>query len=126
MMKVSITNLKKEIEFIRNDISIDGIAYDGVKTSETNKIGSIVEDDLLGKEEKIHYLKRCIEKNKKDIEAIDRSLKELEEEEKIVVTEYYINNKQWWQVASKVKYSERQCRNKRKDAIDKLVKAIKG
>lgn len=126
MMKISIKNLEKEIEFIKGDITLDGISYDEVVSSPTNKINSVVEDKVLAKSEKIHFKERCIQKNKKDIDAIDRSLKGLEEVERIVVVEKYINNRQWWQVAMKVKYSERQCRNIRKDAIDKLVKGIYG
>lgn len=126
MKKIKIENLEKEIEYVKEDNELKGISYDGVSTSPTNEVKSIVESTVLGNLEKIEYLEHLIKRHRIDIEKLDRSLEGLEEVERTVVVEKYINSKQWWQVASKVKHGERYCRTIRKNAIDKLVIGVYG
>ena len=126
MMKIHIENTHQEIEFIKGDIGLKGISYDGISTSPTNEIKSSVEQSVLSIQEKVHFLERDIERLVVDIEKIDRALEALEEAERTVVIEKYINAKQWWQVASKVCYSESYARAIRRNAINKLVKGIYG
>ena len=125
-MKIHIENTHQEIEFIKGDIGLKGINYDGISTSPTNEIKSSVEQSVLSIQEKVHFLERDIERLVVDIEKIDRALEALEEAERTVVIEKYINAKQWWQVASKVCYSESYARAIRRNAINKLVKGIYG
>lgn len=124
MKKVKIENLKQEIEYIKDDIEMKGISYDGISTSPTNEIKSIVENTVLGNMEKIEYLEHIIKRNQIDIDKIDRSLEALEGLERTIVVEKYINSKQWWQVSSKVRFSERHCKNLRNKAIDRMIIAL--
>lgn len=126
MLQISIKNMQEEIEFIKNDYGIQGISYDGISTSPTNKFSSSVENTALSNSEKIHSLECQINIMQRDIEKVDRTLKGLTELERSVITEKYINSKQWWQVGSKVRFSERHCRNIRKQAINKLVIGVFG
>lgn len=126
MKKINIGILEKEIEFVKEDIELQGISYDGVSTSPTNEIKSITESTVLGKLEKVDYLEHLIKRHKMDIEKLEKALEGLEEIERDVVVERYIKAKQWWQVAGVVRYSESHSKLIRKKAIDKLVVGIYG
>lgn len=121
MFKVNITNIESEIEFVKNDISVNGIDYAGISVSPTNVIKSISESKALCIIEEVDRLEKEVTVNRKLIDKIDRTLNGLEETERIIVEEKYINSLQWWQVACKVGYGERQCRRMRNNAINKLV-----
>ena len=126
MYKISIENLEIEIEYIKEEDGLKGIDFEGISTSPTNVTSDITSDTVLSKMEKVHYLERTIERNQKDIESVDRALDGLEGIEKTVVVERYINARQWWQVASVAKYSERHCKRIRTEAINKLAVGIFG
>lgn len=126
MMKINIENIEEKIEFTKGDIGLKGIVYDGISTSPTNEIKSSVETTVLSIQEEVHFLTRNIERLTMTIESVDRALEGLEETERNVVIEKYVNAKQWWEVASIVRYSERHCKNIRKRAIDKMIVGIYG
>ena len=126
MKKINIENLKQEIEYVKEDTEMKGISYDGVSTSPTNEIKSIVESTVLGNMEKIEYLEHLIKRHQVDLDKLERSLEALEEIERTIVIEKYINAKQWWQVASMVRFSETHARRIRKQAINKLKIGIYG
>lgn len=60
------------------------------------------------------------------IDKIDRAMEALNEDERLIIRSRYIDWLQWWQVAGLVKYSERWCKEKRKDSIGKLASGIFG
>lgn len=126
MMKINIKNLEQEIEYIKDDNDIKGISYDGVSTSPTNEIKSITESTVLGNMEKVEYLEHIIKRHQVNLDKLERALEGLEERERTVLIERYVNAKQWWQVASIVRYSERHCKNIRKDSINKMIVGIYG
>lgn len=126
MYKISIENLEIEIEYLKEEDGSKGIGYDNINTSPTNKTSDIVADTVLSVSEKIHYLEKRIEGNKRKIESIDKAMEGLEDIENQVLVEKYINSKQWWQVASTVRFSESWCKQIRKRAIDKLIIGIYG
>ncbi len=126
MLKISIKNKQQEIEYLDKEDGLTGISYDEVSTSPTNKFSSATEDTALSNSEKRHYLEHSIEGIRRQIESIDRAMEGLTELERAVITEKYIEGKQWWQVAHQVKYSERWCKKLRTDAINKLTVGIYG
>lgn len=126
MIELSIKNLEQEIEYIKEDTEIKGISYDRISTSPTNEIKSIVESTVLGNIEKTDYLEHIIKRNKIDLEKIDKALEVLEDVERIILIEKYINAKRWWQVGGIVKYGERHCKRIRTDAINKMITGIYG
>ena len=126
MMKISIENMKREIEYLSENDGMSGISYDGISTSPTNECKSATENTALANIEKIHYLERMIQRATLKIESIDRALEGLDKTERAVIEEKYINNKQWWQVSSVVCYGERHCRNIRRVAIEKIIVGIYG
>ena len=126
MKKINIENLKQEIEYVKEDTEMKGISYDGICSSPTNEVKSIVESTVLGNMEKIEYLEHLIKRHQVDLDKLERSLEALEEIERTIVIEKYINAKQWWQVASMVRFSETHARRIRKQAINKLKIGIYG
>ncbi|OZV10776.1 hypothetical protein CIW83_18325 [Tissierella sp. P1] len=126
MFEISIENMEQEIEYLEKEDGMTGISYDGISTSPTHKFSSITEDAALSNSEKIQFLQRNIERNRRQLEKIDRAMMGLSEVERIILEQKYIEGKQWWQVAHKAGYSERQCRNIRKDAINKMIIGIFG
>ena len=127
MMKISIENMEQEIEYIKqSEDGITGIDYNGINTSKTHKFSSMVEDAVLSRSEKIHYLERNIEYNKRQIEKMDKAMEGLSEIEAMIITERYMEGKQWWKVAYQAGYSERHCKRIRTNAIKKLIVGVYG
>lgn len=126
MMKISIENMRNEIEYLNQNDGMSGISYDGISTSPTNECKSATENIALSNMEKRHYLERMIQRATLKIESIDRALEGLDKTERAVIEEKYINNKQWWQVSSVVKYSERHCKRIRTEAINRMIVGLYG
>lgn len=126
MLEISITNMEQEIEYLNQEDGLSGISYDSISTSPTNLCKSSTEGIALSNMEKVHWLEHNILRATRDIEKLDMALEGLEEVEKQIVKDYYINNKQWWQVASVAMYSESWCKKLRTKAIRKLVIGVYG
>ena len=56
MIQITIENLEQEINYVKEDTELRGISYDGISTSPTNEIKSIVESTVLGNIEKIEIM----------------------------------------------------------------------
>lgn len=126
MLHISIENMEQDIRYLKEEDGLKGIGFEGISTSPTNVTSDVVGDTVISKMEKIEYLERTIEQNRRKIESIDKALEGLEDTERVVVIERYIEAKQWWQVASVVRYSESHSKYIRKKAVDKLVIGIFG
>lgn len=128
MLKISIDNMKQEIEEIKKegDTGVGSIEYDKEKVSPTFKITSQVEDIAIRNIEKVERLQRRIEVTESKIQRIDNAIHGLNDIEMEVVQLKYIEGLKWWQVAYKIRYSERHCKRVRTDAIKKLAIGIFG
>ena len=126
MFKISIENMKEEIEYLESEDGMTGISYDGISTSPTHKFSSITENTVLSTSEKIHYLEHSIRRIESRLEGVDRALEGLTDIERQVIEERYIEGLQWWQVGYKAKYSERHCKRIRTNAIEKIVIGLNG
>lgn len=122
--EAKIEDLEQEIIFIKDNRDIKGINYDGVSTSPTNEINSIVENAVISSMEKVDYLEHLIKKEMVDINRIVRALEKLDEVERQIVADRYIDGKQWHVVARKSNYSERHCKRLGKQALLKISKEI--
>lgn len=126
MLNANIENMEQEIEYLKNNNGMKGLSYDGISTSPTNEIKSSTESIALSNIEAIDYLERMILKAKMDIEKVDRVLEVLEERERIIIKEWYINNKYWYQITPLVFTEERRCRTIKTNAIKKMIVGIYG
>lgn len=125
MMKVYIENIEKEIEFLKKEDGMKGIDYNGVGGS-SDSISNPTADTAIRNIKEIEKLEEIIKENKLKLYKISNTMKKLEKIENIIINEKYINNKQWWQIAGIVKYSERHCKRIRNDAINKMAVGIFG
>lgn len=126
MLEISIKNMKQEIDYLEKEDGMSGISYDGISTSKTNECKSSTESTVLSNMEKIHYLEHSILRATRQIESVDRVMDGLNDVERIVIEQRYIDGKQWWQVAYKANYGERHCKRLRSEAIEKMVIGIFG
>lgn len=126
MTKIYIENAKKNIEFIDEDTGVKGISYDGVSGGETNKVTDIVSDTVLSNEEKKHYYKHQIKCNQREIESIDRAMEGITPLQRQIVTERYMEGKQWYVVAYNANCSESTAKRERRKAINRLILGVYG
>ncbi|WFD08728.1 hypothetical protein [Tepidibacter hydrothermalis] len=127
MLKVSVENLKSEIQELKMDtVGTGAIRYDKEKSSPTYNIVCTTEEEAISNIERINRLENQIMKIQNKINKVDRGLSALNEKERTIIESRYITGLQWWQVASIVKYNERWCREKRKVAIGKLSLGLFG
>ncbi len=101
---------------------ISGINYDKVVIQKSNKFNSDTENQLFTKIEIENRLKT----NKTKIKRIDLALELLDDEELMIVREYYINDCGWISTARKIGTSERNARRIRDAAIIKMFEGLYG
>lgn len=127
MLRVSIENLKSEAEELKLESSgTEAIRYDKEKTSPTYNITQQTEEEAINNIEKVNKLERHILKTQNKIDRIDRALDALNDDERMIMKSRYMDGLQWWQVAGIVKYSEKWCREKRKEVIGKIAIGLFG
>lgn len=126
MFKCYLETTDKEILMLSENDGMKGIAYDGISTSNTNMTSDRVGDVAISNLDRLKELQDKKHKLQKKIDVIDRVLSELTEIERTIIEMKYFECKPWCKIAYEVKYSERQCRNIRKAAIDKISIGLYG
>lgn len=121
---ISIQNMEKDIKSIKEDSGIRGVSLDS--NAGGGEKSSITESTAINNVEKIGVLEKKIERNKRDIDRVDTAMEGLNPLERRIIEKKYIDGLPWYEVAYAVSYSERQCRNIRKVAIEKLIVAMFG
>jgi len=125
-LKVFVQNAKEQIALLKQDAQgITAITYDGAGVK-TNSFYSSVETEVMNREEKIQRLEKKIMKAQELVDRVDRSLKILNEIDREILILKYMENQPWFKIASKVNMSERQCKRKRTEAIERLLPAFFG
>ena len=126
MLKINIEILSHQLEELKKEEGMKGIDYDDVKISKTNKFHSQTEEmaiNNIGLEELINKKKEELQSK---LDMLDRLTEGLNDIERDIIRMYYIEGKQWWQIAYEAKYSERHCRRIRSEAICKLAVGLYG
>ncbi|HHV27946.1 MAG TPA: hypothetical protein GXX63_12235, partial [Tissierellia bacterium] len=103
-LKASIENMKQEIEEM-DYREISAINYQKEPVSETYAFHSATEESAIYAAERKNLLEKRIKITESKLERIDRAIEALNDTERQVIIERYINGKQWWQVAYAVKYN---------------------
>jgi ArpU family phage transcriptional regulator len=126
MLKINIEILNQQLEELKEEEGMKGVAYDDVKISETNKFHSQTEDTAINNIELEELINKKKEKLQSKLDMLNKLTEGLNEVEREIIRMYYIEGKQWWQIAYEVKYSERHCRRIRAEAIGKLAVGLYG
>jgi DNA-directed RNA polymerase specialized sigma subunit len=124
-LKASIENMKQEIEEL-DYREISAVNYEKEPTGKTYDFHSITEEAGIRAAEKKKLLEKRIKATQSKLERIDRAIKALNDTERQIITERYINGKQWWQVAYTVKFNERWCKELRRRAVQKVAIGLFG
>ena len=124
-LKASIENMKQEIEEM-DYREISAIDYEKEPTSETYAFHSATEESAIYAVERKNLLEKRIKITESKLERIDRAIEALNDTERQVIIERYINGKQWWQVAYSVKFNERWCKEIRRRAVEKIAIGLFG
>jgi len=122
-LKANIENMKvqiKEIDY--NPLQGAGFEY----MEDTGYKKSTVENTVIRIDKKRNDLKNRIKELECKLERIDRSIEALNDVERYIVVEWYFEGRQWWQIAHKVKYSERHCRRIKNNAVNKISVGLFG
>lgn len=125
--KLKLKNLELEDQELEDGVS--AITY-GEPGSKTNKFNSVTENAAIKNIERKEKLKRSIKKTIRhetnQIKMIDNALEALPEVERKIIEMYYIDGRQWRDVALEVNYSIRQCTNLRNEAMENIILIING
>lgn len=122
--KLRILNINRELE--KSEVTgISGVSYDGIGGG-SGEINDTVANEVHYKIEREKNLLEEKELKEKNIKIIDETLEILPSTQRQIIIEFYIENKQWWQVAGIVKYSEQHCRKMRRQAIKTIESAVYG
>lgn len=105
---------------------ISAIDYEKEPTSETYAFHSATEEAGIYIADRKNLLEKRIKITEGKTERIDRAIAALNDTERQIITERYIEGRQWWQVAYSVKINERWCREIRKRAVNKIAIGLFG
>lgn len=125
--------LIEEIDWLKSNIEDLEDEFEGCTSIEittggaTNKFNSIVENEVIAKEDKLKTLNFKLYENLRLKKKIDRAVEKLKGVDREVIELRYINKRVlgWKEIAYTVRYSETYCRKKIKQrAIKKMAKYI--
>lgn len=130
----SYGELVEEIDWLKSNIEDLEDEFEGCTSIEittgsgaTNKFNSIVENEIITKEDKLKTLNIKLYENLRLKKKIDRAVEKLKGVDREVIELRYINKRVlgWKEIAYTVAYSETYCRKKIKQrAIKKMAKYI--
>lgn len=130
-MLYNYKNLFAEIRILKSDLEILENDYKGVgainyyeNTSKTNKFNSKVENEVIEREEKIERLKGKIRFKELQIRKIDIALEALNDDERYLIEEYYMNRKQLKFISSEIGLAESYASTYKASLINKIVNII--
>lgn len=123
--KCKVNDLNIELRILKNTYrGIGAIVYDQPGTSKTNKIQSIVEDEVIRKEKQIESLENQILKNQSQVDKIDNALSILSEREKQIVSMRCFEGLSNKEVARIFNMTEQWASSLKTDAIYKLIEIL--
>lgn len=130
----SYGELVEEIDWLKSNIEDLEDEFEGCTSIEittgsgvTNKFNSVVENEIITKEDKLKTLNIKLYENLRLKKKIDRAVEKLKGVDRELIELRYINKRVlgWKEIAYTVSYSETYCRKKIKQrAIQKMAKYI--
>ena len=119
-----VKNLIISIEEVEEDYKGCGaMKYDGGVGS-AGKFNSVVENEVINKDEKIKELRKVLVNKKKMLDRINNALNVLKDRERSIIEFRYIKGMNWEQTGQKVDLTAGYCRVLGTKIIDKMAKII--
>lgn len=128
-LDTAITNLDIDIEHLKNDITLKGISYEQ-RSSPTNAFSSIVENEVIKREEYVYTEIDRLQRLKADKMAlrakIYNALKDLDEiESKLIELRYLSRDRgSWISIGMKLNFNKDYCQQLRNKIINNLIEII--
>lgn len=128
-LDTAINNIDIDIEHLKNDITLKGISYEQ-RSSPTNAFSSIVENEVIKREEYVYTEIDRLQRLKADKMAlrakIYNALKDLKESEyKLVELRYLSKYKNSWvQIGMELNFNKDYCQQLRNKIINDLIESI--
>ena len=128
-LDTAITNLDIDIEHFKNDITLKGISYEQ-RSNPTNAFSSIVENEVIKREEYVYTEIDRLQRLKADKMAlrakIYNALKDLDEvESKLIELRYLSRDKvSWISIGMELNFNKDYCQQLRNKIINNLIEVI--
>jgi RNA polymerase sigma factor (sigma-70 family) len=120
-LKAEIKNIEIEIEDIKNTyVGVSAIDTSQESTSETNKISSTVENEVLDKERRIEYLESIKSSKENQIKKVDNALEILTEEDRKLIELRYFERVPNYKVAQRFNMTEEGCSARKRRIIENI------
>lgn len=119
-LKAEIKNIELEIENIKNTY-VGASAIDPEQISNnTNKIISLVENEVLEKERKIERLESIKLKKENQVKKVDNALEILTEEDRKLIELRYFEKMPNWKVAQRFNMTEEGCSARKRRIVESI------
>lgn len=125
-MKVFLKNVEKRREALKNEIvELKGVSYDGVSV-QSNNISNPTEELVIDRYERMLELISEKDKTETIVKTLDTAIANLDDIHRKVLVMYIIDGKDWLSIEDELKYSERQLRKKKDEAVKSVAVALFG
>lgn len=119
-LKAEIKNIELEIENIKNTY-VGASAIDPEQISNnTNKITSLVENEVLEKERKIERLELIKSKKENQVKKVDNALEILTEDDRKLIELRYFEKMPNWKVAQRFNMTEEGCSARKRRIVESI------
>lgn len=125
-MKVFLKNVEKRREVLKNEIAeLKGVSYDRVSV-QSNNISNPTEELVIDRYERMLELISEKDKTETIVKTLDTAIANLDDIHRKVLVMYIIDGKDWLSIEDELKYSERQLRKKKDEAVKSVAVALFG
>lgn len=125
-MKVFLKNVEKRREALKNEIAeLKGVSYDRVSV-QSNNISNPTEELVIDRYERMLELISEKDKTETIVKTLDTAIANLDDIHRKVLVMYIIDGKDWLSIEDELKYSERQLRKKKDEAVKSVAVALFG
>ncbi len=123
-LKAEVKNIEIEIENIENTY-VGASAMDPTQeSSKTNKINSMVENEVLDKEERIEYLEQLKTIKENQIKKVDNALEILTGRDRKIIELRYFERIPNYQVARRLSITEETCSTLKRNIVENIKKIL--
>ncbi len=130
-MKVAVVNLAEEIEALETELQSESVAiarYGDEPQGGTSELNATeaAANRRIKTGERLTMFRQRKDGIERTLRAVDRALECLSDEDERLIRGRYIDGYAWWQVAQKLCYTEKWCRDKGGKVLDDVALMVFG